>query len=263
MNQQSNAIYMVAIDHGKSNWKHSNFAQYSRKSWERWCEKNGVDFFCVTEHDDRYGYPIWNKLNVIDVCKEYDKIGIVDCDTMININAPNIFDTLEDGVSGVLDDSNYNWIYHSVKNYGVYFSDELDYEKYINAGVVFLDNDSLKVYKQLQDFYFTHQEELDNWNKGGGREQTLFNYHLQLWDYKINIIPPCWNLLGLHRREMLHHNWQEEPVTNPQNPFEWVNLEGKEPHYVKYGYIYHFTGFPIEHREQIMKYTWELDSGVL
>ena len=144
MNQQSNAIYMVAIDHGKSNWKHSNFAQYSRKSWERWCEKNGVDFFCVTEHDDRYGYPIWNKLNVIDVCKEYDKIGIVDCDTMININAPNIFDTLEDGVSGVLDDSNYNWIYHSVKNYGVYFSDELDYEKYINAGVVFLDNDSLR-----------------------------------------------------------------------------------------------------------------------
>ena len=76
MNQQSNAIYMVAIDHGKSNWKHSNFAQYSRKSWERWCEKNGVDFFCVTEHDDRYGYPIWNKLNVIDVCKVFSAASV-------------------------------------------------------------------------------------------------------------------------------------------------------------------------------------------
>ena len=69
-----NAIYMVAIDHNKSQYKHSNFLQYSKKSWERWCLRNGVDFHCITEHDERYGYPIWNKLNVIDVCKDYDKI---------------------------------------------------------------------------------------------------------------------------------------------------------------------------------------------
>ena len=57
---------MVAIDHNKSQYKHSNFLQYSKKSWERWCLRNGVDFHCITEHDERYGYPIWNKLNVID-----------------------------------------------------------------------------------------------------------------------------------------------------------------------------------------------------
>ena len=168
MNQQSNAIYMVAIDHGKSNWKHSNFAQYSRKSWERWCEKNGVDFHCVTKHDERYGFPIWNKLNVVDTCKDYDKVGIVDCDTMININAPNIFNELSSGISGVLDDVNYNWLYSSVENYGKFFEHEMDYDSYINAGVVFLDNESLSVYEKLRDFYFENKEELDNWDKGGG-----------------------------------------------------------------------------------------------
>lgn len=256
-----NAIYMVAIDHNKSQYKHSNFLQYSKKSWERWCLRNGVDFHCITEHDERYGYPIWNKLNVIDVCKDYDKIGIVDCDTMIRVNAPNIFNELEDGVSGVHDDSNLKWIYDSINNYGVYFANEMDYEKYINAGVVFLDNDSLKVYKQLQDFYFTYQDELDNWKLGGGREQTLFNYHLQGLDLKINLLSPQWNVLDIGRRELWQCNWQTEPITNPQNPFEWVNIKGKRPHYMKYGNIWHFTGFPIEMREKVMGYTWEKENG--
>ena len=113
-----NLIYMVAIDHNKSQYQHSNFLQYSKKSWERWCEKNSVDLHIVTEHNEKYGFAIWNKLDVVEVGKDYDKIGIVDCDTMINIEAPNIFETLEDGVNGVMDDSNYNWIYNSIQDYG-------------------------------------------------------------------------------------------------------------------------------------------------
>ena len=263
-----NAIYMVAIDHNKSNWKHSNFSQYSTKSWERWCEKNGVDFHCVTKHDERYGYPIWNKLNVVDVCKDYDKIGIVDCDTMINFNAPNIFDELEDGISGVHDDSNLKWIHDSITNYGKFFDYDargieeiiMDYEKYINAGVVFLDNKSLVVYKELQKFYFEHQEELDNWNKGGGKEQTLFNYHVQGMGLKVNLLSARWNVLDIGRRELWQCNWQQEPLTNPNKPFEWLEA-GKKPHYVNYGCIYHFTGFPIEMREQVMRYTWEIENA--
>ncbi len=61
-----NATYMVAINHKKSQYQHSDFADYSRKTWEYWCEKNGVDFYCVTEHGDNYGYTIWSRLNVTD-----------------------------------------------------------------------------------------------------------------------------------------------------------------------------------------------------
>jgi len=255
-----NLIYMVAIDHNKSQYQHSNFLQYSKKSWERWCEKNSVDLHIVTEHNEKYGFAIWNKLDVVEVGKDYDKIGIVDCDTMINIEAPNIFETLEDGVNGVMDDSNYNWIYNSIQDYGKFFKHDMDYEKYINAGVVFLDNKSLTVYDKLRDFYFKNQEELDNWNKGGGKEQTLFNFHLQINDYKINIIPPCWNLLGLHKREMFQHNWQVDPPCDPLKPFDCNSSHDKIPFYIKYGYIYHFTGFPIEWREDVMKHTWEIEN---
>jgi len=261
-----NAIYMVAINHNKSNYKHSNFLQYSSKSWERWCEKNGVDFHCVTEHDERYGYPIWNKLNVTEICKDYDKIGIVDCDTMINIDAPNIFDELQDGISGVVDDVNYNWLHYSVENYSKFFNHEMNFDTYINAGVVFLDNKSLSVYDKLREFYFENQEELDNWNKGGGREQTLFNFIVQTNDYKVNLLESSWNILGLMRRELIQHNWQDnrEEMTEdctPAQPFNCKYNHDRTPHYIKYGNIYHFTGFPIELREQVMKYTWELENA--
>ncbi len=261
-----NAIYMVAIDHNKSNYKHSNFLQYSKKSWERWCSKNGVDFHCITEHDERYGYPIWNKLNVVDVCKKYNKIGIVDCDTMINIDAPNIFEDISKGIYGVLDDVNYNWLYNSVENYGKFFKHNIDYDKYINAGVVFLDNDSLSVYEKLREFYFKNQEELDNWDKGGGREQTLFNYIVQTNNYKVSLLCPSWNILSMMKRELIQHNWQRDrtEMSNdclPENPFSCNHTHDNTPHYVKYGNIYHFTGFPIELREKVMKYTWEIENA--
>ena len=66
---------MVAINHNKSQYQHSDFADYSKKTWEYWCEKNGVDFHCVTEHDDKYGYPI-NKVEngepIIEDIKMYN-----------------------------------------------------------------------------------------------------------------------------------------------------------------------------------------------
>ena len=46
----------------------------------------------------------------------------------------------------------------------------------------------------------------------------------------------------------------------PAQPFDCKYNHDKRPHYVKYGNIYHFTGFPIEWREKIMKYTWEIEN---
>ena len=114
--------------------------------------------------------------------KDYEKIAIVDSDTMIHWDSPSPFDSIESGVYGVQDNANLRWLDESVTNYGGEFfpNFKIDLEKYINAGVVYLDNDSLSIYKKLREFYFQNQEKLDNWNKGGGREQTLFNYLLQI-----------------------------------------------------------------------------------
>jgi len=265
---KKNLVYMVAINHNKSSYEHSNFAQYSIKSWEYWCKKNDVDLHIVTEHKEEYGFPIWNKLDVCEVGKDYEKIAIVDCDTMVSWKAPNLFDTLEEGISGVRDISNLGWVNESITNYGnEFFKDDFEFlmTEYINAGVVFLDNKSLSVYEKLREFYFENKETLDNWNKGGGKEQTLFNFMIQKHNHKVNLLSPSWNLLSMHKTEIFGCNWQEyapDPQIQPFQSLDQMFHQCKEhniqPFFIKYGNIWHFTGFPIEWREYVMKDTWNL-----
>jgi hypothetical protein len=79
---------------------------------------------------------------------------------------------------------------------------------------------------------------------GGGRVQTVLNYELQNHDIKIKELSPIWNMLSMHKKEMFNHNWQDG---NDKTPF-----------FIKYSWIWHFTGFPIEQRTQVMKDTWDM-----
>ena len=50
--------------------------------------------------------------------------------------------------------------------------------------------------------------------------------------------------MGLHKKQMFTHNWQLD--------------EDKTPFFVKYGHIWHYTGFGIPDRINLMRQTWEL-----
>ena len=124
---------------------------------------------------------------------------------------------------------------------------EIDYNKYINAGVVFFTKKHLDVFKQVLDFYLENREELDNWNKGGGKEQTIFNFHLVKNNIDVKLLKPEWNLISIHRKDMFNHNWQLKEDTTP--------------FFIKYAYVWHFTGFPVEDRIGIMKQVWDAYRG--
>ena len=64
---------MVAIDHHTSQFKVTEYSKYSIPAWQSWCRKNDIDFMVVTEHDERFDKPIWNKELVFkNIGKEYD-----------------------------------------------------------------------------------------------------------------------------------------------------------------------------------------------
>ena len=240
-----NLIYMVSINHHTSIYKNTDYSKYSIKTWDYWCKKNNVDFIVNETHDERFGRPIWNKELIYKIGKDYDKIGVIDSDTMIKWDTPNIFDEFnDDEFCGVVDNINLRWIYDSINVYKKFFPDtDIDLNSYFNAGVLFFGNKYLSVFKDVLNFYLDNQEELDNWKLGGGKEQTILNYHLVKHDVNKKELTPNWNLLGMHRRDLFSHNWQ---VKDEPSPF-----------FIKYGNIWHFTGFPVEDRIQIMKQTWE------
>ena len=61
---------------------------------------------------------------------------------------------------------------------------------------------------------------------------------------EVTFLPKPFRVSHLPRKEMLGPNWQlkEDPT----------------PFFVKYGYIWHFTGFGIPDRINLMKQTWDL-----
>lgn len=242
-----NLIYIVAVDHDTSNIKVSSYTDYCIKTWKYWCDKHNVDLQVVTEHDDRFGRPIWNKELIYERGKEYDKIGIVDSDTMIRWDAPNIFETFNDEMCGVVDTGDFRWIINSLDAYGKEFFDgwerpELD--EYFNAGVLFFSSKHLDVFRQVLDFYLENRETLDNWKKGGGREQTILNYFMTKNKVNKKELLNEWNLFSIHKKDMFKHNWQ-------------LN-EDKTPYFIKYAYVWHFTGMGADHREGLMKQTWDI-----
>ena len=66
-------------------------------------------------------------------------------------------------------------------------------------------------------------------------------------DIKVDFLPQTFRLSHLHRREALRHNWQ----------MDGTEYEDKTNWFIKYGHIWVFSGFGKEHRNSLMKQTWE------
>ena len=243
----ANVIYTVAVDHNTSQFKNSDYSQYCVKSWGSWCKKNDIDFKVITEHDARYKYPVWNKDLIFEkLDTEYDKIGYVDSDTMIHWDAPNPFDMYDDEFCWVKDIANFRWVSNSIETYNKFYPNQtLDIYDYYNSGVSFFTKEHKFIYDNLQKLYKENSKELDECaTKGVGKVQTLLNFEIQKQNVKIKELPPIWNMFSMHKREMFNHNWQDG--------------EDKTPFFIKSSWLWHFTGFPIEDRTNIMKQTWEM-----
>jgi len=248
---------MVAIGGENSKVNNSDYAQYSIKSWERYCKKYDIAFLLVDKNlDDRFNKPIWNKEMIFGFGQGYDKIGIVDSDTIIHPDAPNIFELFdEDQFCGVNDICDLNWLFKSIDDRQKFFPDtKMDIFKYVNAGILFFGKKYLYIFEKLLSLYLTRKSEIESID-GGGKEQTLLNFTLQSEHVPITLLDPAWNLLSIHRKNMFTNNWQMYPK------YGGVVVKGDEysyPHFMKYAWIWHFTGFPIEDRTRMMSLTWDL-----
>lgn len=239
-------IYIVAIDDPAAKVSTNDFFRYSKPTWEHYCDRHNIDLVIRTTHlFDASIKPIWNKELISAIGKDYDKIGIVDSDTMIRWDAPNIFDQFgEDEFCGVNDLCDLNWLLGSIEQRQHLFPDtQIDLMDYLNAGVLFFGNIYLDVFRKLLAFYFENRESIDS-IQGGGKEQTLLNFVLAKNKVNIKKLSPAWNLLSMHRKNMFINNWQLKTDSTP--------------YFIKYTYLWHFTGFPIEDRVNVMKQTWEM-----
>ena len=233
-----NVVFIPNIDLGNGR---SNPYHYSIKSWEYWCGKNDCILFeWKTPRLDPTLFPItFQRYMVFDILEEegidYDKILMVDADTIIHPKTPNFFELVGDEMGVTLNNGSYEWVLRSIKNWGnAIFSNEPKIKtwEYFNGGFQIVNSKHKEFYKVVMKFYKTNIEIIDHYKNQikAGTDQTIINYLTQIYNIKKQILPECYNLQELHTKSLLHipgYSYFED---------ELVFLEA--------GWVYHFNGIP-------------------
>jgi len=258
-----NVVFIICVNsqHQYLQNKHGGFKyfDYSLNTWKYWCDKNDVELFIYdtpsdSQHVDHK--PTWQRW--FDVFKQldesnidYNKIAVVDASTMIRWDAPNFFDyTPNNKLSCFKSLENLRWISEGIKGYNKLFDGfNFQLNKYIDCGFQVFDINHKKFLTVLEDFYKNNYEEimvLQNETIKRGTDQPVYNYLLQIENVDVvTDIPDGFMLSHLNRFDWFKYNWQ-------------LKKDGT-PFFIKYGYIWKYSGFPVKGlRYDMMKKTWDL-----
>ena len=254
---KQNVVFWVGVKNKRYAEKYGgwDWMDISRKTWEYWCEKNDVLFVPFEDHieEDLIRFRInWQKaIFVFDELEkrkiDYNQIYLVDGMNMIKWDAPNIFKMTENKFVGWRDIDNLNWVYKSKVGYKEFFDGfELDLTKYISSGLIIFNEKHKELFQSFKKLYYDNVDTFVNLQDklvGKGTEQTPLNYWLQINDVDVKLdLPLSWKLTHIHRKEMYSYNWQLD--------------EDKTPFFIKYGYVWNFSGFDKDKRTEIMTQVW-------
>ena len=262
---KKNIVWWPAIvnEEHKDKYGGYDYFQYSKKTWEYWCERNNcllVPFTEPVEKDLFRFRPNWQKaMFVFDELErmeiEYDQIALVDSSFMIKWDAPNFFEMTDRRFTAWRDMDNMRWIYDSIQGYEDFFQQaydsphfKLDQSKYVNSGFMVFNEEHKDLFTQLKHLYYDYTDiliKLQDEIVKKGTEQTPMNYLLQLNKIDVNLdLPLPFKLTHLQRKELFSHNWQLQ--------------EDQTPFFLKYGYNFSFNGIPKEDRTNVMEQTWNI-----
>lgn len=254
-----NVIFWPAIKDNALSKKYGGFEyfEHSKKAWQFWCKKNDCIFHQFTnphEEDLKQFRPQWQKcLFVFDELEKnginYNQIALIDSTSIPRWDCPNFFNFTNNKFTVWRDTDNLQWVYDSVQGYREIFNNfDLDIQKYINSGFMVFNKTHKTFFDKLKTFYFENKDELiklQDEKVKKGNDQTPINYLLQIHKIDLNLdLPINFNLTHLNRKELFSHNWQ-------------IN-EDHTPFFLKYGFLWRYTGMAKDQRSEISNKVWSL-----
>lgn len=222
------------------------YSPYAIKSWKKWCEKNNHILFVFNQShiDTDYMMPTWQRWNVHQILEDsgivYNRILLVDADTMVHPDCPNIWDQAKGNYGGVIDDCTLEWIHHSIVGYQKFFpGDRLDWERYVNNGMIVLPESVISakaLCKEILDFYEKNREGLVWMEKNDyrGTDQTPVNFIAEdMFGDNKKFLSKKFNMNHMHKTDILYNSM-----------------------HIDMGDIWHFNGIPTAKRNGVMEKCW-------
>ena len=232
-----NIVFIPNIDLGNGR---NNSYHYSIKSWKHWCEKNNCELLVWED----LLYPIdymkitWQRYYVFDILEandiDYNQILMVDADTIIHPDCPNFFELTDNKYCGVMNEGDYEWVLRSIRGFGdeLFDGKRIKPWNYINGGFQILNKNHKDFYKKVIEYYKGNSDKIiDTIAKlKTATDQTIINFLLVENNIDVKILPDCYNLVDLYRKNLLYldtgHWWTDEL------------------HFLEAGWVYHFNAIP-------------------
>lgn len=224
-----------------------SYQDYSLATWKYYAKKYNLEIVVLDTplYDTELMRPTWQRWYAYDILEangiEYNQVALIDIDTMVRWDTPNIFELSGGRYTGVVDDLSVEWTYSSIEGYKEYFPEvNLKWYKYINNGILVLPQQGGKDFcKKVTTFYNDNINSLRDKQHSSlrkGTDQTPVNYlAVQSFGDDIQYLSKEYNMTHMHKTYAFHNNT-----------------------YIKCSYIWHFNGFSRDQRFEAMKQTWEL-----
>lgn len=246
------------------------YGAYGRATWEWWCRRNGAEFVVL---DRPLGSGVFEEMSPSmrrwlapqALIEEYGvdaQIAMVDADTMIRWDAPNLFDAAGDRFAAVLD-TGPRWIHHDIEAYQHFFPGvQLTWWEYFNVGVVVFGARQLTTIAAFLDFIAAHWRELRAMHASGrvSVDQTLFNFIAKRQREAITLMPPPFNLVGCVSMNPLLWACENGSSTDEASLAKAIASNPQTFDFIDYGYIWHFTNV-VKIRRVVMEQVWRRICG--
>lgn len=194
--------YAVVVSHGGI-----QLSDYCRDSVNLYCRRFGFDaVFLSQKHVNAtgpggYDYGRFEKYQAYKVLHHYDRIMLLDSDTLITDVAPNVFETVTPNKIGVVREDVLG-LAHSrrrkIRHVKAVMGDLSWNQGYFNSGVVVASRQHRDIWKVDRELEETLQSE----KLGRYKEQKIVNWRVRKLGFDIQWLDPRWNFLKMFERQM-------------------------------------------------------------
>lgn len=241
---KKNIIFIVDIDlKGEGRWASTRRApyEYSIKSWKHWAENHNAELFILSDLllDHNEMGICWQRYYLFDILEsngiDYDQVLMVDADTIVHPNCPNLFELSDRKFTGIHNDGSYDWVLRSMENYSHYlFNGYMSkWWNYIDCGFMIVNEVHKPFFKYITDFYWDNKNLLKQVESlHVGTDQTPINILIETQGIDLKLLPYEFNMIDLARKELLQDNL----------PF------------TKFGHVFQFNGIPNNIQDSLTMY---------
>lgn len=238
------------------------YRRFGQATWEWWCRKNGVTFVLLDQPlgGEAYSHlpPTMQRWLAPGLLRQEFgsdiEIAMVDADTMIRWDAPNLFDEAAGRLGGVRDGAS-RWIDKANKGFAPYFPGvSLPWWEHVNAGMVTMSGRHAEVMTEFVDFVRLRWEEMSRVIAAEdiGTDQPLLNLYLKMTGEEVHLLPPCFNMLycvNISPWEAVLAGSSEEETVRVFSS-DWLY------DFFDLAWVWHFTNV-VKERERAMGEAWE------